>query len=109
MIRQPVEKIPSIAHTNKKAQEEEILLDDDDDNDNGGDEEVVIAKAGNKDTYPTQTIRGFKNIMAYASEFKWLIAKDEFRVDKAYKNGGTACVDQGIVTLTRSVGQTMIK
>jgi hypothetical protein len=70
---------------------------------------VAITKAGSKDNYPTQTIKGYKNVMKYATDFKWITVKDEYRVEKAHKSGGTACIDKGIVNLSRDVGKTMIK
>ena len=47
--------------------------------------------------------------MKYALDFEWIAKTDEYRVPKAHKSGGTACLDKNIVNLTRSVGKSMIK
>lgn len=47
--------------------------------------------------------------MNYALSFKKIDFKDEYRVEIAHKNGGTACRDQKIIDLARSVGKNMIK
>ncbi|CAK69397.1 unnamed protein product (macronuclear) [Paramecium tetraurelia] len=53
--------------------------------------------------------RDFNTIMNYALNFKKVDYKDEYRVPQAHKKGGTACQDEKIIDLARSVGKNMIK
>ncbi|CAD8212846.1 unnamed protein product [Paramecium pentaurelia] len=53
--------------------------------------------------------RDYNTIMNYALNFKKVDYKDEYRVSQAHKKGGTACQDEKMIELARSVGKNMIK
>ncbi|CAD8113109.1 unnamed protein product [Paramecium sonneborni] len=53
--------------------------------------------------------RDYNTIMNYALNFRKVDNKDEYRVQSAHKKGGTACQDEKIIDLARSVGKNMIK
>ena len=69
------------------------------------DEEADDGAAKVKETYPTQSIRGSKNILKYALDFDFVNRKDDYRVETAYEKGGTANLDKAYVNFVRNVGK----